>query len=211
MASEPTPQQVITQFAQATADAIASALKARTSSISLPIYGWDSKDAYHPFYIFWHTLENWLLLNYIMPDSKDHLRYVFAALGTKSLEMHAQQMPTGSKEEQRATKAKASAFLDRIHQGMIHDINTHVLLRELEDIMACPGEDPQDLITCIKILMDCWEMINDEHREPKLHCHIVCAYCHKGKLLGKLMAKPFKTPSYELADITMNHFAIQHA
>ena len=36
-----------------------------------------------------HTLENWLLLNYILPDSEDHLRYVFAALGTKSLEMHA--------------------------------------------------------------------------------------------------------------------------
>ena len=30
-------------------------------------------------------------------------------------------------------------------------------------------------------------------------------------LLGKLMAKPFKTPSCELADIAGNHFAIQHA
>ena len=29
--------------------------------------------------------------------------------------------------------------------------------------------------------------------------------------LGKLMAKPFKTPSNELADIAVNHFAIQHA
>ena len=73
MASEPTPQQLITQSAQATADAITSALTARTTSISLPIYDWDSKDAYHSFSIFWHTLENWLLLNCIMPDSKDHL------------------------------------------------------------------------------------------------------------------------------------------
>ena len=73
MASEPTPQQLITQSAQATADAIASALTARTASISLPIYDWDSKDAYHSFSIFWHTLENWLLLNCIMPDSEDHL------------------------------------------------------------------------------------------------------------------------------------------
>ena len=38
---------------------------------------------------------------------------------------------------------------------------------------------------------------------------IVCAYCHDGKLLGKLMAKPFKTPSNELADFAVNHFAIQ--
>ena len=114
MASDPTPQQLISQSAQATADTIASVLTARTASISLPIYDWNSQDAYHSFSIFCHTLENWLLLNCIQPDSKDHLRYVFAALGTKSLEMHAQWMPTGSEEEQKATKAKASAFLDRI-------------------------------------------------------------------------------------------------
>ena len=112
--STPTPQQLITQSAQATADAIASALTARTVSISLPVYNWDSQDAYHAFSIFRRTLENWLLLNCILPDSNDHLRYVFAALGTKALEMHAQWMPTSSKEEQKATKAKASAFLNRI-------------------------------------------------------------------------------------------------
>ena len=113
MASEltPIPQQLITQSAQATADAIASTLTARTV-ISLPVYDWNSQDAYHSFSIFCHTLENWLLLNHILPDSEDHLRYVFAALGTKSLEMYTQCMPTGSKEEQKATKAKASTFLD---------------------------------------------------------------------------------------------------
>ena len=67
MASEPMPQQMITQSAQATADAIASVLTVRTTSISLPIYNWDSKDAYHCFSIFWHTLENWLLLTCITP------------------------------------------------------------------------------------------------------------------------------------------------
>ena len=109
------------------------------------------------------------------------------------------------------TKAKASAFLDHIQQGMTHNVNTHVHLGELEDIVARPGEDPQDLIACIKTLMDHCEIINDEHREHKLHCRIVRAYCHEGKLLGKLMAKPFKTPSNELADIAVNHFAIQLA
>ena len=59
--------------------------------------------------------------------------------------------------------------------------------------------------------MDCCEMINNEHCKHELCCHIVHAYHHKGKLLGKLMAKPFKTPSNELADIAVNHFAIQHA
>ena len=112
MASEPTPQQLITQSAQATADVIASALTARMGSISLPAYAWDSKDAYHSFSIFWHTLEKCLLLNGIMPDSEDHLKYVFEALGTKSLEMHVQWVPTGSEEEQKATKLKASAFLN---------------------------------------------------------------------------------------------------
>ena len=135
----------------------------------------------------------------------------FAALGTKSLEMHAQWMPTGSKEEQKVTKAKASAFLDQIQQGMTHDINTHVHLGELKEIVARLGEDPQDLIACIKTLMDHCKMINDEHRKHELHCHIICAYHHEGKLLGKLMAKPFKTPSNELAEIAVNHFAIQHA
>ena len=74
MASEPTPQQLITQSVQATADAIASVLTARTAPISLSIYDWDLKHAYHSFSIFWHTLENWLLLNWIMPDSEDHLQ-----------------------------------------------------------------------------------------------------------------------------------------
>ena len=41
MASEPNPQQLITQSAQATADAIASMLTARTASIGLPTYNWD--------------------------------------------------------------------------------------------------------------------------------------------------------------------------
>ena len=94
---------------------------------------------------------------------------------------------------------------------MTHDVTTHVCLGELKDIVARPGEDPQDLITCTKTLMDCCKMLNDEHRKHVLHCCIICAYCHKGKLLGKLMAKPFKTPSNELADIAVNHFAIQHA
>ena len=89
--------------------------------------------------------------------------------------------------------------------------NTHVHLGELEDIVARPGEDPQDLIACIKTLMDCCEMINDEHHEHELCRHIIHAYRHKGKLLGKLMAKPFKTPSNELADIAVNHSTIQHA
>ena len=57
-------------------------------------------------------------------------------------------MPTSSEEEQKATKAKASAFLDQIQQGMTHNVNTHMHLGELEDIVARLGEDPQDLITC---------------------------------------------------------------
>ena len=168
MASEPTPQQLITQSAQATANAIASVLTARMASISLPIYDWDSQDTYHSFSIFWCTLENWLLLNHIPPDSEDHLRYIFTALGTKSLEMHAQWIPTSSKEEQKVTKVKASAFLEQIQQGMTHNINTHVCLGELKDIVARLGKDPQDLIACIKTLMDCCKMINDEHHEHKL-------------------------------------------
>ena len=213
MASEPTPmpQQLISQSAQAIADTIASALTARTASISLPVYDWNSQDAYHSFSIFHCTLENWLLLNCILPDSEDHLRYVFAALGTKSLEMHAQWMPTGSEEKQKVTKVKASAFLNHIQQGMTHNINTHVHLGELEDIVARLGEDLQDLIACIKTLMGQCEMINDEHCEHELCHRIVHAYCYEGKLLGKLMAKPFKTPSSELAEIAVNHFAIQHA
>ena len=210
MASDPMPQQLITQSAQATADAIASVLTARTASISLPVYDWNSQDAYHSS-IFCCTLENWLLLNCILPDSEDHLRYVFSALGTKSLEMHVQWMPTGREEEQKATKAKASAFLDHIQQGITHEVNTHVCLGELEEIVARPGEDPKDLTACIKTLMDICEMINDEHCKHKLYRRIIRAYCQEGKLLGKLMAKPFKTTSSELAEIAVNYFAIQHA
>ena len=98
-----------------------------------------------------------------MPDSEDHLQYVFVALGTKSLEMHAQWMATSSKEEQRVTNVKASAFLNQIDQGMTHNVNTHVCLVEVKDVVARLGEDPHDLIACIKTLTDCCKMINDEH------------------------------------------------
>ena len=136
------------------ADAIASALTAQTASISLPIYDWDLKNAYHSFSIFWHTLENWLLLNHIATNSEDLLQYIFTAPGTKSLEMHAQWMPTGDEQEWRTIKAKASAFLDKIQQGMTHNVNTHVWLGELKDVVARPREDPQDFFACIKTLMD---------------------------------------------------------
>ena len=109
------------------------------------------------------------------------------------------------------TKAKASAFPGPYPTGNDIQCQYHVCLGELEDIMARLGEDPQDLIACIKTLMDRCEMINDEHCEHELCCHIIHAYCHEGKLLGKLMAKPFKTPSSELAEIAVNHFTIQHA
>ena len=37
--------------------------------------------------------------HHIPTDSEDHLQYVFTALVTKSLEMHALWMPTGDEEE----------------------------------------------------------------------------------------------------------------
>ena len=94
---------------------------------------------------------------------------------------------------------------------MTHDINTHVQLGELEDIVARPGEDPQDLVACIKTLMDHCKMINDEHQEHELYQHIIHACCHEGKLLDKLTAKSFKTPSSKLTDIAVNHFVIKQA
>ena len=110
----------------------------------------------------------------------------------------------------KSNQGKSFAFLKKIQQGMTHDVNTHVCLGELEDVVARPGENPQDLVACIKILMDCCKMINNEHQEHKLHQHIVCAYCKEGRLLDKLMAKALKTPSSELTDIAVNHFAIKH-
>ena len=184
------PKQLITQSAQATANAIASTLTSWTTSISLPIYYSDSKNAHDSFSIFWCTQENWLLLNCIATDSKDHLWYVFTALGTKSLEMRAQWMLTGDEEKWRATKAKASAFLNKIQQGMTHNVNTHVWLGELEAIVARPGEDPQDLAACIKTLMDHWEMINDEHKEHELHWYTVHAYHHERKLFKNSWPNP---------------------
>ena len=52
MATELTPQHLITQSTKATANAIASTLTVQTASISLPIYDWDSKNDYHSFSIF---------------------------------------------------------------------------------------------------------------------------------------------------------------
>ena len=210
MASEVTLQQLITQSAQATADAIASVLTARTASISLPIYDWDLKDAYHSFSIFCHTLENWLLLNCITPDTEDHLQYIFAALGTKSLEMHVQWMPTGNKEEQRATKQKLLPSSTESNREL-HTTSTSMCA--LENLrMLWPGWQRTHKIsshtsTCItgmgrlmnavlavNMLMDHCKMINDEHQVHKLLHHIIRAYHHEGKLLSKLMPNHSRHP-----------------
>ena len=146
-------------------------------------------------------------------DSKDHLRYVFAALGNKSLEMHAQWMPTGSEEEQKVQpRLKASAFLDCIQQGMTHDINTHVHLGELEDIVARLGEDPQDLIAHIKTLMDRCEMINDEHRKHELHVAVSSVHtARRESSLENFWPSHSRHPPMSWLRLLVNHFAIQQA
>ena len=63
-------------------------------------------------------------------------------------------MPPGTEEVCKATKAKASAFLQKIQDGMMHEVNTHVRLAELEDITVKPNEDPQELMARIKTIMD---------------------------------------------------------
>ena len=109
MASELTPQQIITQLVQATADDIASALTARMASISLPVYDWESKMLTSSS-MFCHTLENWLLLNCILPDSDDHLRYIFAAL--EPIPGNACTMDAnGQMKRTESDQGNASAFL----------------------------------------------------------------------------------------------------
>ena len=156
-------------------------------------------------------LDNWLFLNHIDTDSEDNLQYVFTALGTKALELHAQWTPLGTLLEQNATKTKATAFLKRIKDGMTHKVKTHVWLAKLEDITMKPDEDPQELVACIKTIMDRCKMLNDEHQEHELCHRIVWAYRNDTQLLDKLMVKSFKTPLSKLIDIAINHFGIQRA
>ena len=54
-------------------------------------------------------------------------------------------------------------------------------------------------------------MLNDAHRGHELCRRIIRAYRNDVQLLDKLMVKSFKTPSSELIDIAVNHFAIQRA
>ena len=63
-------------------------------------------------------------------------------------------MPPGTEEVRKATKAKASAFLQKIQDGMMHKVNTHIRLAELEDITVKLNEDPRELVARIKTIMD---------------------------------------------------------
>ena len=81
------------QSVKATADAFTDALTSRSAPIALPMYN------------------TWQLA---------HLWYVFAALETKTLKLHAQWMPTETEEEHKATKAKATAFLKKIQDEITH-------------------------------------------------------------------------------------------
>ena len=143
---ELTPQQLITQSMKATVDTLTDALTSHSAPIALPMYDWESKDAYWTFTLFRQTLDNWLFLNQVKTDSEDHLCYVFAALGTKALELHAQWMPPGTEEVHKATKAKASTFLQKIQDRMTHEVNMHIRLAELEDITAKTQRGPPE--TC---------------------------------------------------------------
>ena len=58
-----TPQQLIAQSGKATADALTDALTSHSAPIALPMYDWESKDAYQTFTLFRQTLDNWLFLN----------------------------------------------------------------------------------------------------------------------------------------------------
>ena len=49
---ELTPQQLIAQSAKATADALTDALTSCSAPIALPMYDWESKDAYRTFTLF---------------------------------------------------------------------------------------------------------------------------------------------------------------
>ena len=83
------------------------------------------------------------------------------------------ECPQETEEVRKATKAKASAFLQKIQDGMTHEVNTHVRLAELEDITAKPNEDPQELVAHIKTIMDRCKMLNDAHQEHELCRRIV--------------------------------------
>ena len=67
---------------------------------------------------------------------------------------------------------------------MMHEVNTHVQLAELEDITAKPNEDPQELMACIKTVMDQCKMLNDAHQEHKFYCQIFWAYWNDAQLLN---------------------------
>ena len=46
------PQQLIAQSMKATAHALTNALTSRSAPIALPMYDWESKDAYWTFTLF---------------------------------------------------------------------------------------------------------------------------------------------------------------
>ena len=76
-------------------------------------------------------------------------------------------------------------------------INTHVHLGELKEIVARLGEDPQDLMSHASRhwwTAARWSMMSILQAQTALPYHL-CILHHEGKLLGKPMAKPFKTPS----------------
>ena len=72
-ATKPMLQQLIVQSAKATVEALTNALTAQSALIALPMYDWNSKDAYRSFSLFQQMLDNWLFLNCINTDSEDHL------------------------------------------------------------------------------------------------------------------------------------------
>ena len=64
------PQQLITESAKATAEALIDPLISQSTSIILPMYDWD---AYLSSSLFQQMVDNWVFLNQVKKDSEDHL------------------------------------------------------------------------------------------------------------------------------------------
>ena len=121
-------------------------LTSRTASISLPIYDWEGKRCIP---LLLHLL---VYPGELVPPQPHHAWQWGPPLiclcspgnqipwDTCAMDAYWQWRGMESKME-----VKASAFFNGIQQGITHDVNTHVHLRELEDVEARPGEDPKIL------------------------------------------------------------------
>ena len=180
-----------------------------------PSFDWSSKDQYDDFQLFIKSVNSWFTLQGIPEKAKGpadaeienpiRLDYILNFLGNQGRKRHECWQPAG--EHPDAEKWKASAFLTHLQSTMDHEISIRCRIYKLEETRILPGESPDELVDCLRALVDRCNFPSDDEKEWNVQYRLVRALDDR-KLVKKLLAMPITAMTAKMLEMCRTHIAI---